>query len=59
MVLAVESTWALGDTRVQPLEMIGASQHHESLIRFQAIDFIEKETLDAVCDQAVKVLEDQ
>ena len=57
MIFAIKSTRALGDTCVEPFKVISASEYHEPIVGFQAVNFIKEKALDTVCDQAVQVLE--
>lgn len=56
MIFAIESTRALGDTCVESFEIVSASEHHEPLVGFQAVNFIKEKALDTIFDQAIQVL---
>ena len=59
MIFAVEATGPFRDARVQFLEIIRGSDHHETFVAFQAVDLIEEETAGFVGDETVKVFEDE
>ena len=59
MVFAIEATRPLGNTGVQSLKVIRAADHHEAIVVFQPIDFVEEEGFELVGDEAVEVLEDE
>lgn len=57
MIFKVKTTWAFGDTGIELLEVNGTSNHHDAIVAFQSVHFVQKEAPRTFRDHAVKVLE--
>ena len=58
-VFAVEAGRALGDARVEEVEVVGGSDHEDALVQLEAIDLVEEVRPDAGDDEGVEVFEDE
>jgi hypothetical protein len=56
-VLPVESTWSLGNSWVQLLKMVRASNHQDSVVRFQPVNFVEEVASHHGTNERVDVFE--
>lgn len=57
-VFAVKATRAFGDASIELLEVVGTPNHHDAIIVFQPVNFVQEEAPSVFCDDTFKIIED-
>lgn len=57
MVFPIKARRSLGDGWIKAIEVICGSDHEDSIVGFETVDFVKEVTACGVCDEGVDVFE--